>query len=116
MKITRPGIWAAALLLASALGASALAASAAEPNCRAIESTSARLSCYNAAFPPKTRKPAENGVATSSGYRDPFLAEEARTAAKLEYLPRLLSFADRAGVSDHVRSNSEAQLNDERGC
>lgn len=88
MKMARPGTWAAALLLASALGASALAASAAEPNCRAIESTSARLSCYDAAFPPKTRKPAETGIDSSAGYKDPFLAEEARTAAKLKNICR----------------------------
>jgi len=88
MKITRPGLWVAALLLASAPGAPASAASAAEPNCRAIESTSARLSCYDAAFPPKTGKPAETAVDSSSGYKDPFLAEEARTAAKLKNICR----------------------------
>jgi hypothetical protein len=88
MKKARLGTWTAALLLASALGASALAASAGEPDCRAIESTSARLSCYDAAFPPKTTKPAENGIAASSGYEDPFLAEEARLAAKLKNICR----------------------------
>lgn len=88
MRMARPGTWTAALLLASALGAPALAASAAEPNCRAIESTSARLSCYDAAFPPKTRKPTEAGIASSSGYEDPFLAEEARTAARLKNICR----------------------------
>lgn len=88
MKIARLGIWTAALLLASALGASAFAASTAEPNCRAIESGSARLSCYDAAFPPKTRKPAEAAIDSSSGYKDPFLAEEARTAAKLKNICR----------------------------
>jgi len=88
MKTARPVIWTAALLLASAIGASALAASVREPNCRAIESTNARLSCYDAAFPPKTAKPAENGIAASSGDKDPFLAEEARTAAKLKNICR----------------------------
>lgn len=47
------GSWTAALFLASALGIPTPAAFAAEPNCRAVESTSARLSCYDAAFPPK---------------------------------------------------------------
>lgn len=88
MKKVRPATWLAALLLVSASGESALAASAAEPNCRAIESTSARLSCYDAAFPPKITKPAENGIAASSGYKDPFLVEEARTAAKLKNICR----------------------------
>jgi hypothetical protein len=88
MTITRAGTWTAALLLASALGASALAASAPEPNCRAIESTSARLSCYDAAFPPKAWKPAETGIDARPEYKDPFLAEEARTAAKLKNICR----------------------------
>ena len=78
----------AALLLASGLSTSALAASVAEPNCSAIESTSARLSCYDAAFPPKAKKPAETDSASSSGYKDPFVAEEARTAAKLKNICR----------------------------
>ena len=88
MKKVRPAAWVAALLLVSALGESGLAAFATEPNCRAIESTSARLSCYDAAFPPKITKPAENGIAASSGYKDPFLGEEARTAAKLKNICR----------------------------
>ena len=82
------GIWATALLLAATLGTSTPAASAPEPNCRAIESTSARLSCYDAAFPPKTAKPAEASIDSSSGYKDPFLAEEARAAAKLKNICR----------------------------
>ncbi|MBR1169642.1 hypothetical protein JQ571_21850 [Bradyrhizobium liaoningense] len=75
-------------MLPSVLGLSTPAAFAAEPNCRAIESTSARLSCYDAAFPPKARKPTEAGIDLSSGYKDPFLAEEARTAAKLKNICR----------------------------
>ncbi|TFV69046.1 hypothetical protein E4K64_34425 [Bradyrhizobium frederickii] len=75
-------------MLAAALGASTVATSAAEPNCRAIESTSARLSCYDAAFPPKMTSPAEARIGSSSGYKDPFLAEEARTAAKLKTICR----------------------------
>jgi hypothetical protein len=88
MKMSRPGTWIAALLLASALGTSTPAALAAEPNCRAIESANARLSCYDAAFPPKTGRPAKTTVDSSSGYQDPFLAEEARVAAKLKNICR----------------------------
>ncbi|MCA1361035.1 hypothetical protein I6F14_08985 [Bradyrhizobium sp. IC3069] len=85
--MARTGTWKAALFLASVFGA-APAAFAAEPNCRSIESTSARLSCYDAAFPPKARKPTEAGIDPSSGYKDSFLAEEARTAAKLKNICR----------------------------
>lgn len=67
MKMARTGTWTAALFLASALGAAPPATFAAEPNCRAIESTSARLSCYDAAFPPKTRRRAETGTDSSPG-------------------------------------------------
>ncbi|MBR1291088.1 hypothetical protein CO683_21360 [Bradyrhizobium ottawaense] len=86
--MVRTGTWTAALLLAFALGTFTPTAFAAEPNCRAIESTSARLSCYDAAFPPRTRKPDEAGIDPSSGYKDPFRAEEARTAAKLKNICR----------------------------
>jgi len=86
--MARTGTCTAAFLLASVLGIFTPAAFAAEPNCRAIESNSARLSCYDAAFPPKARKPAEAGIDSSSGYKDPFLAEEARTAAKLKNICR----------------------------
>lgn len=88
MKKALTGTWMAALFLPSAIGAATPAAFAAEPNCRAIESTSARLSCYDAAFPPKTRKPAEISLDSSPGDKDPFLAEEARTAAKLKNICR----------------------------
>ncbi|UWU75433.1 type VI secretion protein [Bradyrhizobium huanghuaihaiense] len=87
MKKALTGTWTAALFL-SAIGAATPAAFAAELNCRAIESTSARLSCYDAAFPPKTNKPAETSTDSTSGYKDPFLAEEARTAAKLKNICR----------------------------
>lgn len=87
MTIAPTGTWTAGLFLALMFGATP-AAVAAEPNCRAIESTSARLSCYDAAFPPKTRKPAETSIDSSSGDKDPFLAEEARTAAKLKNICR----------------------------
>ena len=72
----------------SAFGASALSAAPTEPNCRAIETISARLSCYDAAFPPKVKKPAKTAIESSSGYTDPFLAEEARSTAKLKNICR----------------------------
>jgi hypothetical protein len=59
------------------------------PDCRAIESTSGRLACYDAASPPKVKKPAavENDVSRAA-YKDPFLAEDARTTAKLNNICR----------------------------
>jgi type VI secretion system (T6SS) VasI/EvfG family protein len=62
---------------------------AAGPSCRAIESTSARLACYDAAFPPTIAKPAEakNDVSRAA-YKDPFIAEDARTTAKLKNICR----------------------------
>jgi hypothetical protein len=77
------------LIVALALGTFAQSAVAREPDCRAIESTSGRLACYDAAFPPKVKKPdtAEDN-ASRGAYKDPFLAEEARTAAKLKNICR----------------------------
>lgn len=79
-----------AVLALCAFAPSALAAGA---ECRAVESTSARLACYDAASPPKTEKP--KGVekvvekdATRPEYKDPFLAEDARTTAKLKNICR----------------------------
>jgi hypothetical protein len=92
MKIARIGTWMKPLLLISALGAFAQTALAAEPNCRAIESTGARLSCYDAAFPPKLKKPGsaniDGSIDATPGYKDPFLEEEARTTAKLKNICR----------------------------
>ena len=62
---------------------------AAGADCRALESTSARLACYDAASPPKIEK--RKGVekdAARSEYQDPFLAEDARTTAKLKGICR----------------------------
>ena len=77
------------LIVALALGAFAQSAMAKEPDCRAIESTSGRLACYDTAFPPKEKKPAaaEND-GSRAAYKDPFVAEEARTAAKLKNICR----------------------------
>lgn len=78
-----------ALLVAMALSSLAQKAVAGEADCRAIESTSGRLACYDAAFPPKVNKPAAVvDEAPRSAYKDPFLAEEARTAAKLKNICR----------------------------
>jgi hypothetical protein len=75
-----------ALLAVCAFAQGALAAA---PDCRAIESTIGRLACYDAAHPPKTEKPAavEND-ASRTAYKDPFVAEDARTAAKLKTICR----------------------------
>jgi len=64
-------------------------AHAAGPDCSAIESTNGRLACYDAASPPKIRKPAvvENDTSRPP-YKDPFIAEDARTTAKLRNICR----------------------------
>jgi len=75
-----------AILVLCAFAQGALAAG---PKCSAIESTSARLACYDAASPPKTEKPAAvEKEASRAGYNDPFLAEDARTTAKLKNICR----------------------------
>jgi len=72
-----------------ALCACASGALAAGQECRSIESTSARLACYDAASPPKIEKPkALERDASRPEYKDPFLAEDARTAAKLKNICR----------------------------
>jgi hypothetical protein len=79
-----------AVLALCAFAPGALAAGA---DCRAVESTSARLACYDAASPPKFEKSkaVEKVVesdATRPEYKDPFLAEDARTTAKLKGICR----------------------------
>jgi hypothetical protein len=85
----RKGTWMKTLLMAFALGTFAQGALAGESDCRAIESTGGRLACYDAAFPPKTKKPAtvEND-ASRAAYMDPFITEDARTTAKLKNICR----------------------------
>lgn len=62
---------------------------AASPECRTVESSSARLACYDAASPPKIEKPKLVERDTSRPeYKDPFLAEDARTTAKLKNICR----------------------------
>jgi hypothetical protein len=62
---------------------------AAVPECRVIENANARLSCYDAAYPPKMQK---SGVPekdpSRAEYKDPFSAEDARTSAKLKNICR----------------------------
>jgi hypothetical protein len=71
-----------------ALCAFTQSAFAAGPDCSAIERTSDRLACYDAASPPKTKKPAAMENDARPPYKDPFLAEEARTSAKLKNICR----------------------------
>lgn len=76
-------------LVALALCTFAQSALAAGPDCSAIERTSERLACYDAASPPKTKKPpAVVSDESRAAYQDPFIAEEARTAAKLKNICR----------------------------
>jgi hypothetical protein len=71
------------------LCAFAQGAFATEPDCSAIERTSERLACYDAASPPKMKKPAAVESDTSrAAYKDPFIEEDARTAAKLKNICR----------------------------
>jgi hypothetical protein len=72
-----------------ALCAFAQGAHATGPDCSAIESTSGRLACYDAASPPKIKKPAvvEND-ASRAAYKDPFFVEDAQTTAKLKNICR----------------------------
>lgn len=59
------------------------------PDCRAVESTTARLACYDALYPLKLEKPATVEIdAERPLYKDPFAEEEARTAAKLKNICR----------------------------
>ena len=77
------------ILAAFAFCAFAQSALAKGPDCRAIESTSGRLACYDAAYPPKMEKPTVvEGDVSRAAYKDPFLAEDARTTAKLKNICR----------------------------
>jgi hypothetical protein len=80
MKITL------AVLMLCACAQGALAAG---PECRTIESTSGRLACYDAASPPRIQKPAAvESDASRPSYKDPLIAEDARTTAKLKGICR----------------------------
>jgi hypothetical protein len=69
-----------------ALCASAQGAIAAGLDCRAIQNATERLACYDAAATKKD-KPA-SGDASRGAYKDPFIDEDARTAAKLKNICR----------------------------
>ncbi|WOH50376.1 hypothetical protein [Bradyrhizobium sp. sBnM-33] len=72
-----------------ALCACASGALAAAPECRAIDNANARLSCYDAAHPPKMEKPLiPEKDPSRDAYKDPFSAEDARTNAKLKNICR----------------------------
>ncbi|MEA2941912.1 MAG: hypothetical protein QOD09_2441 [Bradyrhizobium sp.] len=80
MKITL------AVLALCALAQSALAK---EPDCRSIENANGRLACYDAVTAPKVAKPAAGpGDASRPPFTDPFVAEDARTTAKLKNICR----------------------------
>lgn len=64
-------------------------AHAKEPACRDIASSSARLACYDLASPPKPEQRAvTESDASRPPYNDPFIAEDARTTAKLKNICR----------------------------
>ena len=89
-KTARHGAWVTALLVGLVCGTSARSATAGGPNCRKLDSTGERLACYDAAFPPKTTKkePVVQNDTARTAYKDPFVAEEARTTAKLKTICR----------------------------
>ena len=76
------------IIAALALCALAQNALAASPECRMVESSSARLACYDAASPPKIEKPKAVEKDSRPAYTDPFLAENARTTSKLNNICR----------------------------
>jgi hypothetical protein len=88
-NVARKGTRMKITLAVLALCTFAQSALAMGPDCRAIESTSGRLACYDAAHPPTMEKPAavENDVSRAA-YKDPFIAEDARTTAKLKNICR----------------------------
>jgi hypothetical protein len=71
------------------LCACAPGAHAAGQDCRAIQGSGERLACYDAAASPKKDRPPSVGTdASRAAYEDPFVAEDARTAAKLKNICR----------------------------
>ena len=72
-----------------ALCACTQSALAAGPDCRVIDGTTARLACYDAAYPrPKMEKPAVEDDASRAAWKDPFIAEDAHTRSKLNNICR----------------------------
>jgi hypothetical protein len=77
------------ILALLALCACAQGACAAGPDCRAIQGAAEWLACYDAPSLPKKDKPASVGSdASRAAYKDPFVEEDARTAAKLKNICR----------------------------
>lgn len=59
------------------------------PACRDIESSTARLACYDLASPPKLQQRVVTETDPSRpAYRDPFVDESAKTAARLKGICR----------------------------
>jgi hypothetical protein len=72
-----------------ALCVCATGALAAAPECRVIANANARLSCYDAVYPPKMAKSAAaEKDPLRAAYKDPFSAEDARTNARLKNICR----------------------------
>jgi hypothetical protein len=64
-------------------------AHAKDPVCRDIATSSARLACYDLASPPKPEQGAvKESDASRPPYNDPFIAEDAKTTAKLKTICR----------------------------
>jgi len=60
-----------------------------DPVCRDIAASSARLACYDLASPPKPEQRAvKESDASRPPYNDPFIAEDAKTTAKLKTICR----------------------------
>ena len=60
-----------------------------DPACRDIQSSSARMACYDLASPPKAQQRAVTESDPSRPvYRDPFIEEDAKTTAKLKGICR----------------------------
>lgn len=77
------------LLAVLALCVLAPGVAVAAPDCRSVESTSARLMCYDALYPPTVEKAKAAGKEPArSAYKDPFVAEDATTAARLKSICR----------------------------
>jgi len=76
------------IVVVLALCASAQGAVAAGLDCRAIKNATERLACYDAAAPKKDKPASVESDASRAAYKDPFVDEEARTAAKLKNICR----------------------------
>lgn len=78
-----------AILAVLLLFAFAQAAEAKGPACRDIATSSERLACYDLASPPKSTPSAVKASdASRPPYSDPFVAEDAKTTAKLKTICR----------------------------